>query len=71
MKYLMDKKNSQTQIFALTRKYNTHSSQAEIVIALWLKVKSFHENLWKQNLSKQKHHMLLLFPWFLEHFTIP
>ena len=34
MKYLMDKNNSQTQIFALTRKYNTHSSQAEIVIAL-------------------------------------
>ena len=39
--------------------------------SLWLKVKSFHENLWKLNLSKQKHHMLLLFPWFLEHFTTP
>ena len=34
MKYLMDKNNSQTPIFALIRKYNTHSSQAEIVIAL-------------------------------------
>ena len=34
MKYLMDKNNSQTQIFALIRKYNTHSSQVEIVIAL-------------------------------------
>ena len=38
--------------------------------SLWLKVKSFHENLWKQNLSKQKHHMLLLFRWFLEHHAI-
>ena len=39
--------------------------------SLWLKVKSFHENVWKHNLSKQKHHMLLLFPWFLEHFPMP
>ena len=38
--------------------------------SLWLKVKSFNENLWKQNLSKQKHHMLLLFRWFLEHHAI-
>ena len=34
MKYLMDKNNNQTQLFGNTRKYNTHSSQAEIVIAL-------------------------------------
>ena len=32
----MDKNNSHTQTFALTRKYNTHSSQAEIAELLFL-----------------------------------